>query len=46
MKRFIAGLLAALFAMASVSALACEGSKTKDDSGGMSTPSKPPKPST
>jgi hypothetical protein len=46
MKRFIAGLVAALFAVASVNAVACTaGDKAKDD-GGTSTPSKPPKPST
>lgn len=46
MKRFIAALVAGLFAVASVNALACTGDKAKDGSGGMSTPSKPSKPST
>lgn len=47
MKRILSALLAALFAVASVNAIACTaGDKAKDDSGGMSTPSKPSKPST
>ena len=39
MKRFIAAMLAALFAFGSMSAIACPGDKAKDDQGGMSTPS-------
>jgi hypothetical protein len=46
MKRLIAALIAALLAGASVNALACQGDKAKDGTGGMSTPSKPSKPST
>jgi hypothetical protein len=40
MKRCVAGLLAAFFALSSLSALACPGDKAKDDKQ-MSTPSKP-----
>lgn len=42
MKRLISALIAALFAVASVNAIACTASdKPKDDTGGMSKPSKP-----
>ncbi len=40
MKKCVAGLLAALFALSSLSAVACPGDKAKDEKQ-MSTPSKP-----
>lgn len=40
MKKFVSGLLAALFALVSVSAVACPGDKAKDEKQ-MSTPAKP-----
>lgn len=40
MKKLVSGLLAAVFALVSVSALACPGDKAKDEKQ-MSTPSKP-----
>ena len=40
MKRLISALLAAVFALASISAMACDGSNTKDGKQ-MSTPAKP-----
>ena len=46
MNRFVAAMLAALLAAASVNAFACVNAPTKDDGSGTSTPSKPPKPST
>jgi len=42
MKRILSALVAALFAVASVNAMACTaGDKAKDESGGMTKPSKP-----
>ncbi len=40
MKKLMYGLLAALFALSSLSAVACPGDKAKDEKQ-MSTPSKP-----
>ena len=40
MKQLVSGLLAALFALASISAIACSGDKAKDEKQ-MSTPAKP-----
>lgn len=40
MKKLVSGLLAAVFTLVSVSALACPGDKAKDEKQ-MSTPSKP-----
>ncbi len=40
MKKLISGLLAVVFALVSVSTLACPGDKAKDEKQ-MSTPSKP-----
>lgn len=40
MNKLVSGLLAALFALVSVSAVACPGDKAKDEKQ-MSTPAKP-----